>query len=211
METDVQVYQKMLENYAAILEKTNQQLSLWSNPYGLSIGILSVLIAVIAIGVAFVLWRNSKEQREQLEKFVFKQEKIFKEQNKIRNESVQRAEIRLDEMIKQYQKNLDSATKEGKKELKKSIQNLAKEKAVVGTYIGPTGPTGPSYNDFVGYTVNSIMQEKRERNMICSNCGKSFSFIDDSGRDILSHYASYVTGDRPMVYCTHCGAINVRN
>ncbi len=53
-------YQVMLNNYASIIEKTNQQLGLWFNPYGLMIGILAVLVAIIAIGVGIALWRNIK-------------------------------------------------------------------------------------------------------------------------------------------------------
>lgn len=210
MDPTITQYQKLLDNYASVLEKTNQQLGLWSNPYGVAVGILSVLIAVIAIAVGYALWRNSKEQRERFEKFVSEQEKIFTEQNKIRNTSVRKAEAQLDELINQYKKRLDSATKEGKKDLQKAIENLAKEKASIGAYIGPTGPVSSDFG--YDHVLNSVIFGRRERSMICSNCGKSFSFIDDSDRDILASAASYVLGQKSKtVHCTHCGATNIQS
>lgn len=38
--------------YIEILEKTNSQLSVWTNPYGIMVGIVSALTAILAIGVA---------------------------------------------------------------------------------------------------------------------------------------------------------------
>ena len=57
-------YQIMLENYASILEKTNQQLGLWSNPYGIMVAILAFFLTVGSIFVAWYLWKNSKEQKD---------------------------------------------------------------------------------------------------------------------------------------------------
>ena len=43
-------------NYLQILEKTNAQLSLWWNPYGVLIAAVGILIAVLAIaGVYFAI------------------------------------------------------------------------------------------------------------------------------------------------------------
>ena len=49
--------------YQELLEKTNQQLSLWWNPYGVLIALLGVLFAVLAIVGAVLLFRQSREYR----------------------------------------------------------------------------------------------------------------------------------------------------
>ena len=50
--------------YISLLENTNQQLSLWSNPYGVLVAILSFLVAFLAIAAAFILFRQTREYRE---------------------------------------------------------------------------------------------------------------------------------------------------
>src|SRR3989338_4010236 len=75
-------YQQMMNNYVSILEKTNQQLGMWSNPYGIAIAILSIFIAIIAICVGVALWRHSKEQKERFDKFLLEYEKVIQAKNK---------------------------------------------------------------------------------------------------------------------------------
>ena len=64
------------QNYIDILEKTNTQLSLWYNPYGLMIGILSILIAVLAILFAFILWRQGKDYKDAFNTFLDEQKEV---------------------------------------------------------------------------------------------------------------------------------------
>jgi rubrerythrin len=47
----------------AILEKTNQQLSLWWNPYGVFVSSLGVLFTIGAVVAAYFLFRQSREYR----------------------------------------------------------------------------------------------------------------------------------------------------
>ena len=206
METLIQApteYQKMLDAYVSILEKTNAQLGLWSNPYGVAVGILSLFIALIAIFVAFALWRNSKEQKDRIEIFFSDQEKNIKEKNKIMNKLIKGYELKLENLISKQEEKLKSATKENKIELEKAILELEKEKASIGAYIGSdlslqSSPATPFVNCF-----------NTKKDMICTNCGKSFSYNDDS-MNILSlskPVCSLTIGDK-KVYCPHCGAIN---
>ena len=75
--------QAMLNNYASIVEKTNNQLGLWSNPYGLMVGILTLLMAIGAIFITYLLWRNSKDQKEITKQFFIEQKALIEEKNKI--------------------------------------------------------------------------------------------------------------------------------
>jgi len=192
---------QILNNYISILEKTNQQLSFLYNPYGLMVGILTLLIAVIAIAVSYALWSNSKEQRDRINKFFAEQEKIIKE----KNDNVQRIESKLNDLIKEYEKQLKSTTK-GKKEIQKIIDELKIEKAQIGSYIGPALTTmtiAGSEQPFNYYSGPLSVFNKGY--MICTQCGKKFSYYRD--RDDIALYA-VISGDK-NVYCPFCGTKNI--
>ncbi len=194
-------YQQMINNYVSILEKTNQQLGVWSNPYGVAIGILSILIAIIAIGVAFALWRQSKEQKDRFNQFLADQEKIIK----LKNKSLEQVELKLNRLIRAYEEQLKSATKNNKKEIEEAIADLKKEKASIGAYIGPAAAlgtiSGPSIANYDPLQGVSFMANN---STVCTNCGKRFSYSMDT--DLLS---SMVTIGSKAVYCSYCGHRNM--
>ena len=196
---------QILSNYISVLEKTNQQLDFWYNPYGLMVSILTLLVALIAIGVAYALWIYSKEQRDRVSQFFTEQEKIIKE----KIVGVEKIESKYNELIKEYEKKLKSTTRQGRKEIQKTIEELKKEKARIGTYIGPLTVSGsmstvsssffPQGSGFYGLN--------REKSMICTQCGKNFSYYDDDS--VLSSSISLVSFTDKYVYCSLCGAKNV--
>lgn len=195
-------YQKMMEQYISILEKTNQQLGVWSNPYGIAIGILSIFIAIIAMGVAFAIWRQSKEQKDRFNQFLADQEKIIQ----LKNKKLEQVELKLDGLIRGYEKQLKSATKNNKKEIKRAIADLKKEKASIGAYIGPmaalgtiSGPSIANYNPSQGVSFMASTDST-----ICTNCGKRFSY--SRGTDLLS---SVISVGNKTVYCSYCGRPNI--
>lgn len=181
-------YKVMLDNYASILEKTNNQLGLWLSLSNLAVGILSVIIAIVAILVGYALWKNSNEQKKQFKEFLETQEKISKENitrleeslKKVREESEKKLEI----LINEQQKKLSSATVENKKEIQKAIDDLKKEKATVGISLGSIAgyqPVFPSYSTvgptgysipFVGTTTTSQLGPSVSMSTsVCSRCG----------------------------------------
>lgn len=194
-----------LNNYTSILEKTNQQLNIWYNPYGLMVGILTLLVALIAMGVAYALWRHSKEQRDKMNKFFAEQEKIIKE----KNEQVQKIEEKLNDLIKEYEKQLKSSTRQGKKEIQKIIEELKKEKASIGAYIGPVATVLNTVSGL--HPLSYVSRGARfsifgsAKSMVCTQCGKGFSYYDDKD-DILHSYVAIRDKD---VYCSFCGAKNI--
>lgn len=199
-------YRQMVENYISILEKTNQQLGVWSNPYGIAIGILSLFIAIIAIGVAIVLWKHSKEQKDRFEQFLNNQEKVIRSNVKLHNEKVRQTELKLGKLITGYKKQLESATKDNKKEIERAIDDLEKEKAGLGTYISPGislgTVSGPALSN-VG-TTQGIPLPMNTGSAICTNCGKRFLYSKNI--DLLG---SLVTSGNNTVCCTHCGHLNI--
>lgn len=200
-----------IQNYIDILEKTNQQLNPWYNPYGLMIGILTLLVALIAMGVAYALWRHSKEQRDRMNQFYTEQEKMINEKNK----QVQKVEEKLNDLIKEYEKQLKDSTKQGKKEIQRAIEELKKEKAKIGAYIGPLTVSGGISTMSSSLSSDNIGLYGLNRNtsMICTQCGKIFYYKDSDnsiigGDSIL--YGAYGTSFKDKdVYCTHCGARNI--
>lgn len=201
-------YQQMMNSYVSILEKTNQQLGVWSNPYGIAIGILSIFIAIIAICVGFALWRHSKEQKERFDKFLLEQEKAIQTKNK----RFGQVELKFDALIKGYEKQLKSATKNNKIEIEKAIADLKKEKASLGAYISPSVPFGTASlqsiaSPFIGSSPLAV--NVNAGSMVCAKCGRTFSYYNDN--DLLG---SVVTGGLTIggknVYCTHCGYLNIQ-
>lgn len=197
---------QILNNYISILEKTNQQLNLWSNPYGLMVGVLTLLVALIAMGVAYALWRYSKEQRDRINQFFTEQERIIKE----KNENVQRVEGKLNDLIKEYEKQLKSTTK-NKKEVQKIIDELKKEKARIGAYMGPVMVSGGMASTISSPVFSHDIISYGEKSMICTQCGKSFSYYRDNiYKDNSILFAPYGTAfEGKNVYCPSCGTKNI--
>lgn len=194
-------YEAMLNNYASIVEKTNNQLGLWTNPATLSVAILSALISLIAIFVAIALWKNSKEQKERINKFFSEQEKIIREKNK----KIEAIESKFDKLINEYEKKLkavDRADKESRKQIQETIDELKREKVSVGAYLEPA--SGLQCLSAFNIDSSPISLFNLPKSMICSKCGKSFKYYNDSSNaDLL------IIGEK-TVHCTHCGAPNVK-
>lgn len=201
-------YEVMLNNYASIVEKTNEQLGFWVNTSSLAVAILSALIAIVAIIVAVTLWKISKEQRDQIEKFFSEQEVIIREKNK----NIEKIESRFDDLINKYEDKLKAfgaADTESKKQIQQAIDELRKEKISAGAYLAPA--SGLQHHTLASFnsadTVGTSFFIGR-KSMICSNCGKSFEYPDDYHR-FLSMNAAAV-GGAEIVHCSHCGALNVK-
>ncbi|MFA6077099.1 MAG: hypothetical protein WC735_03430 [Candidatus Paceibacterota bacterium] len=131
-------YKVVLDNYASILEKTNNQLGLWLSLSNLAVGILSVIIAIVAILVGYALWKNSDEQKKKFREFLESQEKISKESitrfEELSKKGRDEAKKKLQILIIEQEKALSSATAANKKEIQKAIDSLKKDEATIGAY-----------------------------------------------------------------------------
>lgn len=68
-------YKKTITSYHEILEKTNSQLSMWTNPYGIFVAVLGGLVAclgvlftVLTIIAVYLVFRQSKEYKDLMKK-----------------------------------------------------------------------------------------------------------------------------------------------
>lgn len=101
--------------YIDILEKTNQQLSLWFNPYGLMVGALSILVALGAIVAGAFIFRLGKDYKDLIETLKSKVE----DQLKLINEQEGKT---IDE------KNVQNDNFKAVPEAKKKIEVIRQEK-----------------------------------------------------------------------------------
>lgn len=130
--------------YIDILEKTNQQLSLWANPYSLMILILTVLIAFLAIVLSFIIWKQGQDYKKALAESLKKQElymngklnkvldywvDVFSKKSDEINNIKKELEIKSQEM---EDKNIPETKKAGLKEQIKEL--LDREKLIKETY-----------------------------------------------------------------------------
>jgi len=120
------VYLKPQSDYIAMLEKTNQQLSLWYNPYAVMIGVLAVLFTVLTIVAAFALWRQSKDYRDQIDGFIAEQQAIM-------DNMVAEGKRQTETTILELRGNLESASGEQRERTEALIARLQQHSARLPT------------------------------------------------------------------------------
>jgi hypothetical protein len=122
----------MVQQYILLLEKTNQQLSLWTNPYALMVATLSILFTLLTVIAAIIIWRQSNEQ-----KLAFKaalqnyEENLHDNLKKIGGDAEQKIQLFID----QKTKDMETLSGDAKKQTKKLIDDLKKEKDSIGSRI----------------------------------------------------------------------------
>lgn len=119
------------QNYIQVLEKTNQQLSLWYNPFSLSVTFLTIFIALLALFFSYVLWRQGRDYKD----FLSELKRNVERQTKIYAKSV------LDEHIKSQQEKQDTLTGDARRKIDSEIQALQKARESLN---GPTARTFPA-------------------------------------------------------------------
>ncbi len=207
--------------YINILEKTNQQLGLWSNPYGVSIMILSVWITIIAIVVAYLIYKQGADYKNKLESdrkesnkkiaelyeqqteilnkqklAIEKQTAILEENQKIK----QGLDAEIEKQLQDYKEQLKSAGDTEKSKIEKSIKELSKEKfklhsnAVIEPFQINDSPMSKLNNFGIASNFHS-----------CSKC--NYGFLVNNGDFFKSSEVSFMGGSKG-VRCPSCGNID---
>ncbi|MEI8249164.1 MAG: hypothetical protein WCG07_01575 [Candidatus Taylorbacteria bacterium] len=114
-----------IQNYIDLLEKTNQQLGMWTNPYGVLVAALALIVAVLTIAFALILWRQGKEYRDIFNKFLLDQ-KTFAESEL--NKSIKETKITANILIEEQKEKLKTASGEMKQKIEAAITKLEKTK-----------------------------------------------------------------------------------
>ncbi|OHB18515.1 MAG: hypothetical protein A2854_00075 [Parcubacteria group bacterium RIFCSPHIGHO2_01_FULL_56_18] len=111
------------QNYIELLEKTNQQLSLWYNPYGFLVGILTLLITLLAILFTYILWRQGAEYKKTFESFLDERRRFIESEIK---KSIEIGEINVNGLIEQWQNKMESLNGETKIKAEAELEKLKK-------------------------------------------------------------------------------------
>lgn len=163
--------------YLTLLEKTNQQLSLWSNPYGVLVAVLSFLVAFLAIVAAFILYRQSREYRELYQKALKEYEGALQEN--LKKTGID-AETKIQLFIDEKTKEIETLSGDTKKEAKKIISDLKKEKDSISSRIQFAAIDENQYHplSFASQIRNPLTSDIMNinsysalENSYCSKCG----------------------------------------
>lgn len=194
--TEYDQYQMMLDNYASIVEKTNQQLSVWSNPYGLMIGVLTFIVTVGAIIVAWYIWKNSKEQKDLFKETLLNYQNTINDQAKI---FIEQKKIEIDKTIQEFEKIKDSVTEEKKAEFQKVIDEYKKEKENI--YYKPVSVKYDSNYSSLSSIYASGISLNPVKSTHCTNCGLFFKYEENNSVVV------FMPG-RKKVFCPRCNTEN---
>src|SRR5690606_18615284 len=116
-----------------ILEKTNNQLSLWYNPFGVFIASLGVLFTVLAIVVAFVIYRQSQEHRRLVEKSIRDHNVTFTNLITEHKNQLENSKANLDSIIAEYTLLFEAASDDQKQQFQNFISRLEEQRAFIDT------------------------------------------------------------------------------
>ena len=149
--------------YIALLERTNQQLGLWTNPYGVLIASLAALFTFLTIAAAFLLYRQSREHDQRIEKFLTKAQSVL-------DALVDQTKIQTSSAIADLQQSLSKiGPGEEKQKLEKRIDRLQE---FVNTL--PTHPSSPTSDVLRAASGASGGWLKPPNIIVCSRCGAEF-------------------------------------
>ncbi len=177
--------QRITDSYLMLLEKTNGQLSLWYNPYGVMIASLGVLFTLLTIVAAGIIYRQSKDYRDRLNAFIRGYKKIFDEQ--IADLTTRREAI--DTQIKNNEAKLADATAEQKLIFQVELDKLKSERASISSQLASTFATNSA--------TGSVLGTLSERYQQCSHCGYRFKST--------APITSFFLQGKPTVNCPNCG------
>ncbi|MGZ3867083.1 MAG: hypothetical protein ACXVNM_12295 [Bacteroidia bacterium] len=191
--------------YQEILEKTNSQLSLWWNPYGVLITVLGVLFGILTIIAAVVIYRQSKEYKELINDSLTKHETVLSQLITERNQQLKNIETSLNNTITDYKEKLKTATEENKKEINKMIKTLEEQKESIDTQIQSNVVVPQPMDNWNTFYIGS--KNKLHK---CSQCGHGYIVQDDPYGMNTNRLRLAVT-DKETITCPKCGNIEFYN
>lgn len=187
-----EVNKSIQTNYQEILEKTNQQLSVWTNPYGLLVGVLAILFTLLTIIATVLIFLQSKGFKEKLDKFINSGkealEKLITEKSKKLEE--------IDTKLEGYKDELNKVKDDKKAEIQKEIDELISKRKNITSELATTVEAFPA--------TGSIYSTRRETHHQCSKCGFGFMVVKPDA------YAS-LSGSLMQQYvakCPNCGNVD---
>jgi DNA-directed RNA polymerase subunit RPC12/RpoP len=184
--------------YMAVLEKTNHQLSLWWNPYGVMVGTLGVLFAMLATAAAIIIYRQGKEYRAILDAELSKYKAILDHFIEDKNAQIEAVKKDAEARIGELESSLENAQgEEEKKRIASDIETLKKQLESLRPQPPPLSPFAPSPQEpnlFARY----LLQYSKSSLHTCSNCGRVF--VPAAGLGLVRSETAKLP-----VNCPYCG------
>jgi DNA-directed RNA polymerase subunit RPC12/RpoP len=195
--------------YVATLEKTNQQLALRFNPYGVMVGALSALVALLTIAAAGIIYRQGSEYKRTLGEAIKEQARTY--QQKLDDELLKAKGVfdgfmsekdkQFEELRKVFQEFLHDAQERGRTvaanpaDVEANIKRLEGLVASMKTEPAPNLGFPSSHSSFRGATgpMGFSMMKKFK----CSSCGTEYVLADQGLLMSLSGSP-----------CPKCGTLN---
>jgi len=199
--------EKTVKSYQDILEKTNSQLSLWWNPYGVLIGLLGVLFTVLTIIAAVIIYRQSREHKELIKESITKHETVLGQMITERNQQLKNIETNLNNTINEYKEKLKTATEENKKEINELIQTLETQKESIDTQIHASYVIPEQHDQFL--TATSIYGIKRTPHK-CSKCNYGY-FVQSDPLGLATARVTMGYDGSKTITCPKCGNVELYN
>jgi len=165
--------------YREILEKTNAQLGLWTNPYGVMIGALGVLFTVGAIVAGFVIFRQGRDYRDLIAESIAEYQKILNAFIEDKNQQIEVWKADAARQVAELRKGLDDATGKQKQEIAAKITELEKLQAALKPQDVPRSTRYVKVSDILGNISPSTFASIRRAVLSttqhkCSRCGTSY-------------------------------------
>lgn len=120
--------------YQEILEKTNEQLSLWFNPYVLIIGILAIFFTVMTIIAAIIIFRQSKESKRLIEDSLRSHAIALKNLLSEKQKQYEIYEANANNLMTELTQKLEVSDGDKYSELKELINKIATQKSQLNAY-----------------------------------------------------------------------------
>ena len=186
--------------YLAILERTNSQLSLWWNPYGVMIAALGILFAILAIVAALILWRQGKEYRNLVEQMVQQSQAVLNAYLEEKNVQLEAFRHDLSHQVASWKGELDQATGEHREKLEGLI---AKVETFERTLPSAPSVTNPARN--LGFGIQAAEMLAPGRGLFgdafqAASLLRGISNLDKAAKAVQGRY-------KPAKECSHCGQI----
>jgi len=110
--------------YVEILEKVNRQLGSWTNSYGIAIMFLSALFTIMAILVAYSIYRQGKDYKKKFDDFLKDNQKAFDELIEEKRRILKLSEGTTSESIRKKEEELEKAPADQKSKVQEKINEL---------------------------------------------------------------------------------------
>jgi hypothetical protein len=200
--------------YMRLLERTNQQLSLWWSPYGVMVATLGALFAVLAIVAAILIFRQGREYRTLITRSIGEYQGILNAFIEEKNREVELMNKRITGAIDRATKDLETAKGAQKGEIEKEISELKKLKETLKPHEQPkffeSGAIGYSTQFPVplASSLSSVWGVSPSPYLMVTNIGRSHTCAKCARQYVPpAQTPGTITVGGRLVTCPNCGNV----